>query len=311
MSASLVRPFREEDRDAAGALGMPVIDWWHGNGPGTSLHLVAATEGGEVVGHLQATDRSLPTPSRRPGQCHFSLAVAPAYRRRGIGSVLCGCAERFALGRRARLLYTSYTEIPNAPAASFLRALGFEALERFLPSALDLAAFDPARFAGTVRRVEAQGVRQTTYAEMGDSSPNRRRLYALEQAARASQPFREVGPYVPAPFETWEREFSGWDPETIFLAVAAPGDAWVGVVTGLKWYFTGVHPDWRGRGLATALKVCCLSEAKRRGITMMETENHEDNAAMLAVNRKLGFVFGVPEAACIKKLWEPGSTARR
>ena len=34
----------------------------------------------------------------------------------------------------------------------------------------------------------------------------------------------------------------------------------------------------------------------------METENHEDNAAMLAVNRKLGFVFGVPEVACIKRL---------
>ena len=34
----------------------------------------------------------------------------------------------------------------------------------------------------------------------------------------------------------------------------------------------------------------------------METENHEDNAAMLEVNRKLGFVFGVPEVACIKRL---------
>jgi len=311
VTAPIIREYHEEDRAAVGALGTPVIDWWHGNGPGTSLHLVATTEGGEIAGHLQATDRSLPAPSRRSGQCHFSLAVAPDYRRRGIGGALVEYAERFARERRARLLYTSCSEAPAAPAAPFLRARGFAPLERFLPSSLDLAAFDPARFDEAVRRVEAQGIRLLTYAERGDSPRNRRSLYALEQAARASQPFREVGPYVPAPFETWERDFSKWDPETIFLAIAAPGDIWVGVVTGLEWYFTGVHPDWRGRGLATALKVRCLSEAKRRGITLMEAENHEDNAAMLAVNRNLGFVFGVPEVACIKRLREPGSTARR
>ena len=302
MSASIVREYREEDRAAVGALGTPVIDWWHANGPGTSLHLVVATDVGGVIGHLQATDRSLPAPSRLPGQCHFALAVAPACRRRGIGSALYERVERFAQGRGARLLYASYLETPGVPTASFLSARGFEPLERFLPSSLDLAAFDPARFADAVRRVEAQDVRLLTYAEVGDSPRNRHNLHALEQAARASQPFREVGPYVPAPFETWEREFSQWDPETIFLAVAGPGDALVGVVTGLEWYFTGVHPDWRGRGIATALKVLCLSEAKRRGIARMETENHEDNAVMLAVNRKLGFVFGVPEVACIKRL---------
>jgi len=311
MSAFIIRPFWEEDRAAVGALGTPIIDWWHGNGPGTSLHLVATTEGGEIAGHLQATDRSLPAPSRRPGQCHFTLAVAPENRHRGIGGALYECAERFAQERDARLLYTSYLEVPEAPAAGFLRSRGFEPLERFLPSALDLAAFDPAQFAGAIRRVEAQGIRLLTYAEMGDSPRNRRQLYALEQAARASQPFREVGPYAPAPFETWEREFSQWDPETIFLAIAAPGNILAGVVTGLEWYFTGVHPDWQGRGLATALKVLCLSEAKRRGVALMETENHEDNAAMLAVNRKLGFVFGVPEVACIKRLREPGSPAHR
>ena len=311
MSASLIRAFREEDRAALGALGTSVVDWWHGNGLGTSLHLIAATDGGEVVGHLQVTDRSLPAPSRRSGQCHVSFAIAPAYRRRGIGSALYACAEQFAQERRARLLYASYSETPDAPAASFLRGRGFEPLERFLPSALDLAAFDPTRFNDAVRRVEAQGIRLRTYAQLGDSLRYRRSLYELEQAARASQPFREVGPYIPASFETWEREFAGWDPKAIFLAVAAPGDAWVGVVTGLEWYFTGVHPDWRGRGLATALKVRCLAEAKRRGMTLTETENHEDNAAMLAVNRKLGFVFGVPEVACIKRLREPGPTARR
>lgn len=53
-----------------------------------------------------------------------------------------------------------------------------------------------------------------------------------------------------------------------------------------------------------ALKVRPLLEAKRRGVALTETESYEDNAAMLAVNRKLGFVFGAPEVACIKRLTE-------
>jgi RimJ/RimL family protein N-acetyltransferase len=72
-------------------------------------------------------------------------------------------------------------------------------------------------------------------------------------------------------------------------------------------YDSKVHPDWRGRGIATALKALCLSEAKRRALGRMETENHDDNKAMLAVNRKLGFVFTTPEAACIKRLSYPVS----
>ena len=41
-------------------------------------------------------------------------------------------------------------------------------------------------------------------------------------------------------------------------------------------------------------------EAKKRGLQTMETENHGDNLPMLAINRKLGFHFTTPEAACIK-----------
>ena len=298
-----IRDYREEDRAALSAHGFSVIDWWHAHGPETSRHLVAVTtDTGAIVGYLQATDRGVGDDARRPGQCHFQLNVVPEHRRQGIGSALYDLAEVFAARRSAVLLYTSYFETADAPAAPFLAMRGFVPLERFLPSALDLRAFDPKRFQNAISQLEAQGIRLATYAELGDSPEHRRRLYALEQAARMTQPFREVGPYIPEPFEKWERGFTGWDQSVLFLAVAAPDDEWAGVVTGLEWYFTGVHPDWRGRGIATALKVRCLTEAKQRGMAVMETENHEDNAAMLAINRKLGFVFGTPEVACIKRL---------
>ena len=67
LSTYQLRPFEETDRDAVDALGSPVVGWWHGEPPGASLHLVAETsETGEIVGHLQARDRSVPEPSRRP-----------------------------------------------------------------------------------------------------------------------------------------------------------------------------------------------------------------------------------------------------
>lgn len=297
-----IREYCEGDRAVLNALGSSVVDWWHAQELGTSLNLVATADTGTIAGHLQAADRSVTENSRRPGQCHFMLTVAPEHRRQGIGGALYNRAEQFAGQRGAVLLYASYMETPNSPAAAFLAARGFTPLERFLPSSVDLHTFDPEQFREAIHRAEAQGIRLLTYAEVGDSPEHRRKLYHLEQTSRATQPFREVGAYIAEPFDKWERGFAGWDQSALFLAVAAPYDDWVGVVTGLKWYYTGVHPGWRGRGIATALKARCLTEAKRRGITHMETENHEDNAAMLAVNRKLGFVFGTPEVACIKRL---------
>ncbi len=299
----VIREYSDADREAVTRLGGAVIDWWHSKGPGVSLNLVAAhRETGEIAGHLQAMDAGVPEPSRRAGQCQFTLRVAPEHRRHGVGGALYRHAESFARRRSSRLIYAAYIAHDGAPAASFLRKRGFEPLETFYPSYLDLASFDPAPFASAIGRLEEQGIRLTTLATVGDTPDHRQRLYQLEQSARATQPFREVAPYVPEPFAQWEKELEKRDPTATFLAIVVGPGRWVGVVTGLEWYFTGVNPDWRGRGIATALKLRCIVEAKRRGIARMETENHGDNLAMIAVNRKLGFIFTDPEVACIKRL---------
>ena len=239
---------------------------------------------------------------RRVGQCHFSLVVTADHRRRGNGAKLYKEAEAFAVGRQSHQLWTAYHESTDNSAATFLKSRGFKPLERNLPSTCDLLTFEPKDHLDAVKRVEGQGIELTTYAQIGDSPNHTRYLFELEESARSVQPFREVGPHILASYEDWEKEFERRDQTAIFIARNHEDRSFVGVVTGLEWYFTATDRDWSGRGIATALKVICMREAKARGIETMDTENHEDNLGMLKINRRLGFFFGDPEVACIKPL---------
>lgn len=55
--------------------------------------------------------------------------------------------------------------------------------------------------------------------------------------------------------------------------------------------FTVVAPDFRGRGLATALKAWSLLALAAAGVNSVRTGGSARNAAIIAANARLGFVI--------------------
>lgn len=67
-------------------------------------------------------------------------------------------------------------------------------------------------------------------------------------------------------------------------------------------FMTGTGRDYRGRGIATALKVARLAGAKKAGLRAMLTINDEPNRGMRGINAKLGYVMLPAHIELEKKL---------
>lgn len=303
-----IRPFREDDRAA-------IIDGRNQHRPAHHHRSVAEWQsddarkpageislrlcaGDPAFAYLDAVDRST-TGRRKPGVCGLMLWIAPEQWSEELADALYGKAREFARSREAKRLTTYLTLFDlNDPLVPFLLRHGFTEVDRIAPVMLDLAAFDPAQFLSPA----PAGVKFFSYAEAGDTDENRRKLYALTSRIDPDVPTNEGRSETP-PFEEFEKYFDRpeWDANALLLAANEAGD-WVGVSqlgfqesTNIAWTFlTGVLPEFRGQGIAYALKLRTLDAARARGCPLILTENHEDNAPMRAINKKLGFVPDAP-----------------
>jgi GNAT superfamily N-acetyltransferase len=253
--------------------------------------------GDPAIAFLEVRDMSTTPPGFRsvPGVCELTLIVAHNHRRRGIGSALYSQALLFAATRHAHLMRAwFYQYSPDEPALSFLRRRGFNEQSRRQTSHLNIMTFDPSRFTPLLLRVARQGVKFVAYAELPDTLAHRRKLFALYRLTGFQQ--------SDTAFDEWARaslDHVDWSSEALLLAII--GDEWVGMTrmavynqtTGTaKITATGTTPEYRGRGIATALKVRAVELLRSRGGTIILTSNRVDNVEMLAVNRNLGYVPG-------------------
>jgi mycothiol synthase len=311
-----IRPFREEDRPAIVALQNArrpphlqetVAEWERQDAkrPPEEVRLRLCA-GEPAVAYLVAVDRGT-SAWRKPGVCGLGLWVAREHQRQGIGGALYEKALEFARAWGLSRV-TTYIRLfePDEPAVPFLQKRGFAEVDREVPVILDLKTFDPSAFT----RPAPRGIRLLSFADVPDTEENWRRLYELDEVVDRDIPTNGPRHEFP-PFEQWRKAQEGpeWDPRAVILAENEAGD-WIGLSalsfqegTNIAWTnITGVLPEYRGRGIALALKLQAIAAAQARGCPLVTTENHEDNAPMRAINKKLGFTPDAPGVSYRKDL---------
>ncbi len=260
-----------------------------------SRRFVAETDG-RVVGYAEHRRSALSESCR---QIDLAISVHPGHRERGIGSALYDRAFRSTRTFSPESL-RAWTRNDLARSISFLTGRGFEEVCRTWDCRLDLAGFDATPYDRLMRRLAESGIEIRTAADLHADSCRDRRIYDLHNAIQADVP--RTGPYVPDPFDCFVERNLGPDCGPIFVALRGCEYVGLHVVTprseGSVYYvsLTGVRADSRRSGIATGLKVAGISwaQARLRGgasdIRWMKTFNESSNAAIIALNERLGFV---------------------
>jgi GNAT superfamily N-acetyltransferase len=266
----------------------------------------------EVDGKIVGVSRLIiPPGTYHPQKWLMNGGVLPAYRNQGIGSMLLDdVLATIAPGDPISLRTSTPEDSPET--LRFLQKRGFQEEHRFWESHLDVAKFDQAAYEKGLANITGQGIEIITLADLREQEGYERRLYELIIHIQADMPMPE--PFVPYSFEDYMKfEYARPNiiPEAYFIAV--DGERLVGVNIlmsdpkdkgHLNTDDTGVHRDYRRRGIALALKLHGINWAKEHGYEAIRTLNESTNARMLKINERLGFVKHPPWIAFIRKFKE-------
>ncbi|HJQ50293.1 MAG TPA: GNAT family N-acetyltransferase, partial [Gaiellaceae bacterium] len=240
---------------------------------GGSFMLLAFRDG-ELVGSGSASKSDLGGGSINP-------RVLPGHRRLGVGTALL---QRLALEAESCGHHEVGSNVDDSGSLAFAQRFGFVETGRQVEQVRTVAAGEPWP-------AVPDGIDVVTLAERPELLP--RLYYELALQAFEDMPTPRK---VEITVEQWETEWLNW-PEGTFVAVA--GDEVVGMA-GLNHdadqpdraenTLTAVRRDWRGHGLARALKETATAWASEHGIREIYTWTQTGNENMRAVNERLGYV---------------------
>lgn len=260
------------------------LTWQDATYPGGTRYV--ATLDGEPVG-VASIGRIYVHPPEFPA-LWASLGVAADMRRRGIGSRLLAELMATAAAHGKDYLHIPASE-ERPDGIEFLAHRGFSELERYKIVRLDLDGLTPPRPS------VPDGISLTTLAERPDLVEG---VHAVAGATFADIPSADEPIAVGDLAEFRARDVDQLPSWGFVIAVDdATGDV-VGYASlyerpdGARVYWhdmTAVVARWRGRGLATALKLATIRAAIEHDAVALETGNDIENAPMRAVNARLGY----------------------
>ena len=227
------------------------------------------------------------------------VAVAPAYRRQGLGTRLGSEVERFAATAGVRWLETETMERELAGSLPLLQKRGFMELERYQTSRQKPAAVNLAPLDELQKQLREGGIETVALREI-DGERTRLELYRCNTVIWRDMPHEAHVEWQDPPFDIFTRSI--FERPAVLLDsffVARDGDHIVGLSYLLRRPDgdaevgdTGVLSSHRRRGIARLLKMLVTRWAAQQRIPVVHTDNRADNAGMLAINRELGFQPG-------------------
>ena len=231
-----------------------------------------------------------------PGVYMMWITVDPDWRRRGIGQALLAEFESYARQQSAEKLWTDCREDMDY-SIRFLQRAGFTNYGQRFESELDLMTFDETRFAGAVDRVLNAGFEIATLtAERAINPEADRLLYQLDRSVQDDIP-RPGGARSSMDFDNFRKIYVDnpeADPSAILIAkhqdqYAGYTAVWLGKDKPAYTAMTGVRREYRGQGLALALKLLSFRLMKECGYSAARTNNDTANQPILRLNEKLGY----------------------
>jgi GNAT superfamily N-acetyltransferase len=231
-----------------------------------------------------------------PDKYDCGLTVHPEFQRLGVGSQVWEMLEARLRDRGAILVRARVWEA-HPHAVAFAEHRGFKEKRRTWQSVLDVREVRVEEHAHRREHVERHGIAITALAEEKSRDPEYlNKLYRLHDLGLRNMPLPDEPTGVP--WESFVRWVEGEKaiPEATFIA--KDGERYVGCSHlerddepgALGQGLTATDPDYMGRGIAWALKLCTVRYAQQQGYERIKTWNDSENRSMLSINLRLGFV---------------------
>lgn len=232
-----------------------------------------------------------------PRKYEIDIEIARDSQHRGYGSALYNVIVDEVLSRDALSLRAEVNESMES-SVRFLRNRDFKEIARDWESRLQVKSFDFSVFVGADERFKSQGFKITTLADEMKRDP---------EALRKAYDFwnlcdRDVPSYEPGTDTPYESYVSSQIESPVAMLdayfLAKHRDLYVGqsvlnrsseLADVYYQELTGVRREYRGRGIATALKLQTVRYALDHGIREIRTSNSSLNEAMLRINVAMGF----------------------